>query len=112
MKRNDWILLGILLTVGTVMLIALYAIFGKTGAEAVITVDGEEIARLPLDQDTELVVSGYNEGTNTVVVQEGIVYVRDASCPDKICVQTGHADELKSIVCLPNRVVITVETPS
>lgn len=112
MKKNDWILLGGFLTVGIILLIALYAIFSGTGAEAVITVDGEEIARLPLDQDTEIAVAGYNGGTNTVVVRDGNVYVQDASCPDKICVHTGHADELKSIVCLPNRVVVTVETHS
>ncbi|HBE87040.1 MAG TPA: hypothetical protein DDW53_19330, partial [Lachnoclostridium sp.] len=36
--------------------------------------------------------------------------ITEASCPDKVCVRTGkihRSGEL--IVCLPNRVVITIE---
>ena len=109
MKKQDWILLSALLTVGIASLVILYTIFGGNGQEAVVTVDGREVARLPLNRDTELTVEGYGGGHNTVVIRNGKVYVSEASCPDKICVQTGCADELKSIVCLPNRVVVTVE---
>ena len=46
MKRNDWILLLSVLLIATVTLIASYAFLGGKGGVAVVTVDGEEVARL------------------------------------------------------------------
>lgn len=109
MKRNDWILLGVLSAVGLLALLLCYAFLGGTGEEVVVTVDGNEVMRLPLSEDTEVTVTGYGGGTNTLVIQDGKVWVREASCPDQICVHTGYADEVKSIVCLPNRVVVSLE---
>ena len=109
MKRNDLILLSTLLVVGCVGALLLFFLLGGTGEMAVVTVDGEEYARLPLSRDTELVIEGKNGGTNLLVISEGKVRITEASCPDKVCVHTGHATEVRSIVCLPNRVTVTVE---
>ena len=109
MKRNDWILLVSVLVLATAALIALYAVFGGSGTEAVITVDGEERMRLPLDEDTRVRIEGYHGGFNLVVVEDGKVSIREASCPDLVCVHTGEADELRSIVCAPNRVVVRID---
>ena len=43
------------------------------------------------------------------LMKDGKAYISEASCPDKICVRTGAADELRSVVCLPNRVKLSVE---
>ena len=90
-------------------LVILYAILGGTGEKVVVTVDGEEILRLPLKENAEVVIEGYGGGTNTLVIRDGAVFMSNASCPDKICIHTGKADELKSIVCAPNRVVVSIE---
>ena len=80
----------------------------QDGGEAVVTVNGEEISRLPLSRDTVLVVGG-GERVNTVVVENGEVFVSEASCPDHVCVRQGPARyDGQTIVCLPNRLVITV----
>lgn len=79
------------------------------GAAAVITVDGEEIVRLALDEDASVTI-GEGEHKNTVVVKNGAVCVADASCPDHICMNTGWIEfEGEMIVCLPNKLVVTVE---
>lgn len=109
MKRNDWILLLSILLVAVTALIILYSILGGSGKLAVVTVDGEEILRLPLNKDTRVWINGYNEGSNLLVIENGSVRIEEASCPDLVCVHTGEADELKSIVCAPNRVVVSVE---
>ena len=109
MKRNDWILLIVLLVAAVAALAILYATMSGNGEVAVVTVDGEEILRLPLNEDTEIWINGYDNGTNLLVIKDGSVRIREASCPDLICVHTGEADELKSIVCAPNRVVVRVE---
>lgn len=108
MKKNDIILLCATLLVCALMLGAAYLILGDGGTLVVVEVDGKEYARLPLDEDRELLIESGN-GTNLLIVKDGKAYVKEASCPDGICVRTGAADELRSIVCLPNRVVVRLE---
>lgn len=44
---------------------------------------------------------------NTVEIDEGRVRMRDADCPDGLCVGQGWTDsDAKPIVCLPNRVTV------
>lgn len=111
MKRNDVILLCMILAVSLILLAALYFCFWKPSEEVVVTVDGEEILRLPLNEDTELWIDGYGGGKNLLVIADGEAYVKEASCPDLVCVHTGKATELKSVVCAPNRVVVYLEKP-
>ena len=109
MKRNDGILLCIILTVSLAALAALYLWFWDPCDEVVVTVDGEEVLRLPLDEDTEVWIDGYDGGRNLLVIEDGHAYVREATCPDLVCVHTGKATELRSVVCAPNRVVVYLE---
>ncbi len=109
MKRNDLILLLSVLLIATVTLILAYTAFAGHGEVAVITVDGEEVLRLDLKKNTQAWIEGYNGGSNLVVVENGKVSVREASCPDLVCVHTGEASELKSVVCAPNRVSVRIE---
>lgn len=109
MKKSDLILL-------CSVLLAALAIFGicaaftlSRGETVVVRVDGEEYVRLPLGEDTELLIEGVNGGTNLLVIKDGKAYISEATCPDLVCVHTGSADELKSIVCLPNRVTVSIE---
>ena len=108
MKKNDIILLCIILAVGLALLAVLAFIYIGNGVEVVVRVDGKEYARLPLHRDAELLIEG-DGGTNLLIVKDGKAYVAEASCPDLICVNTGYANELKSIVCLPNKVTISIE---
>lgn len=109
MRRNDIILLFIIVSVSLAALGALYAWFWEPSEEAVVTVDGEEILRLPLDEDAEIWIDGYNGGKNLLIIEDGCAYIREASCPDLVCVHTGKATELKSVVCAPNRVTVYLE---
>lgn len=108
MKKTDVILLFCALALAAILFAVCFAILGGKGEVAVVTVDGEEYARLPLDTDTELLITT-DGGENLLVVENGKVYMREADCPDRTCVKTGYADEMKSIVCLPHRVTVTVE---
>lgn len=93
-------LLAFSLITGIVMLF-----FLPSPKYAVITVDGNEIARLPLGIDCV-----YHIGdTNTVEISDGGAMMIEANCPDKVCMHTGRISHSgQSIVCLPNRVVVSV----
>lgn len=108
MRKADVILLCALLVLAlTVFGISAAVSLGK-GKTVVVRVDGEEYARLPLDEERELLIEGV-DGTNLLIIKDNKAYISDATCPDLVCVHTGYASELKTIVCLPNRVSVSIE---
>ncbi|MBE6535606.1 MAG: NusG domain II-containing protein [Ruminococcaceae bacterium] len=109
MKKKDIILFVCILVFSLVAFFTLWLVLTPHGDVAVVSVDGEEYARLPLREDTELLVST-EYGENLVVVRDGAVYISEADCPDKVCVKTGKANAMKSVVCAPHRLTVTVET--
>ena len=81
----------------------------ERGGEAVVTIDGEELARLPLGEDGQWVFESEG-GENTLVIESGEAYISRASCPDHICVRQGRVSlDGETIVCLPNRLIVTIE---
>ena len=106
--RNDAILIAVLLVLGGALALFLRAT-RQDGGVVSVQVDGETLMELPLSGDTRLEL-GSGEHTNVLVIENGTARVAEASCPDQVCVRQGavrYAGE--SIVCLPHRLVITVE---
>ena len=108
--KKDFLLLIALLLIGAS---AFFAISIRTNAVkneyAVVSVDGIEYGRYALSENQTVDIDNGNGGYNRLVIQDGVAFVDDASCPDHICVKTGKASESLSIVCLPNRVMIYLE---
>ena len=80
-----------------------------------VSVNGEVVAKYSLSVDGVYFITGYDGGTNTLVIKDGEAYVSDASCPqnsgDVPCTRQGKISTdslLRRIDCLPNRVVIEV----
>lgn len=49
-------------------------------------------------------------GTNVICIESGGVYMKSASCPDRLCVKRGKIKRAgQSIVCLPNRITVEIE---
>lgn len=50
-----------------------------------------------------------NNGINILYIKYGYAYMYDADCKDKICIKQGKINVAgQSIVCLPNKISITV----
>lgn len=104
---------GDVLLVGGILLLALglwlaLRLLSSPGAVAVVTLDGEEVARLPLDTDCQTDIQSVY-GTHRVVVQDGAVSVTEAPCPDLICVHHAPVSRVgETIICLPCKLVVTV----
>lgn len=74
-----------------------------------VTVDAGVIHTLDINQDTELDIRGFNGGTNHLVIRDGMAWIDDASCPDKICIHQGRIElSGQMIACRPNRVLVRV----
>ena len=110
MKIKKWdviLIVGLLAIAGCAF--GIREFFSSGGAEAVVQVDGNEIMRLPLSEDREILL-GEAPDTNLLVIKDGRAAVTEASCPDKVYVHTGWIDKSgQSIVCLPHRLVVSIE---
>lgn len=109
LKRQDIFLLAgllaIFLVLGAVLLLT-----RENGATVVVRVAGEETAIFRLDETTTYVIDGANGGTNELVIENGEVWLKDASCPDQLCVHQGKIRYVgESIICLPNKISVTIE---
>lgn len=85
---------------------------GESGADAVIEVNGELYGTYPLSQDRVIDIDS-EFGHNQAVIADGKIYMAESDCPDSYCLgqhrASGGIDSSnRTIVCLPNRVVISV----
>lgn len=106
--KNDILLITSLL-LAALLAWGLLRLTRVRGAEAIVTVDGETVATLPLSMDATLDVGAGEGFSNVVEVSGGRVRVSDADCPDRLCVRMGWISrDGESVVCLPHKLVVTV----
>lgn len=110
-KKDILLILGILaVAVCSGLLLEGYRRSTTREPVAVVTVNGREYGRYPLDQDREERIELPDGSYNIMVIEDGTVDVSDASCPDRICVNHKKISKRnESIICLPNRVVVQIE---
>ncbi len=105
-RRTDLIVIGSLL----LLALALYLVLGATreeGGTVVVRVDGAETARFALSAEGSYPLNG---GSNILVISGGQAWLSEANCPDQLCVRQGKIHYTgQSIICLPNRLTVTVE---
>lgn len=84
-----------------------------TQLTAVVTLDGRELCRTQLSGLTEPVrIHADGEFSAVVVLTRDGVYIEQSSCPGGDCVASGSIDRAgQSLVCLPNRLTVTLEGP-
>lgn len=107
-KKRLW---DILLAAGLLLLaLALYLALqpGGGGTWAVVTQNGEEIARYSLGEDRTVTIGG--EDYNVLEISGGAAAVVEANCGDHTCVRTGTISRTgETVVCLPHRLVVRIE---
>ena len=111
-KKNTYILLLAVCIIAVCIFVANKAL-AKTGDYAEVSVDGEKVYELPLSENTELLITGTDGGTNKLIINNGVCYVTEADCPDKLCIKQGKISHNgESIICLPHKLVITIHNSS
>ena len=107
-KRKDFVfILSVLLAFAVSF--AVIKTVAKGGDTVKITVDGNLFCERPLSENCEIPIND----TNIAVIENGAVYMKYASCPDKLCMHQGRIhDASRKIICLPNKVVIEVTKKS
>ena len=70
--------------------------------------DGEYV--YPLNKNREIRMEGVL-GESVLIIEDGKAFFRESPCPNKICVQTRPVEHDNDwAACLPNQVIIHVET--
>lgn len=111
-NKYDIALIAVIVVVSVLILI--YGAFNtidKGKKIAYVYSDNKLVGEYTLTEDyeTEFKVE-VNSGYNTVHIQDGSVWIDDASCPDKVCLYQGKiSKDGEIIVCLPNRLMIQIE---
>ncbi len=109
--KKDYIFIAVLLAVCLAGLCLFYIFFHQNGGQVVVTRDGETYGTYSLSKDQTISIKdGNGYVTNTLVIRNRKAYMESADCPDKLCVRQKSISLVhETIVCLPNKVVVTVE---
>ena len=109
LKRNDVILLSLIAASTLLAFVIQLVQLMNNGSTIVISVNGAEYGQYALEKDRTIPVIVDGRITNTVTIRDGRATMSEASCPDQLCVKQGAiSGQSQSIVCLPNRVIVTV----
>lgn len=109
--RRDIVLLVIVLLIGGICAFIMALRPAAESGIVEITVDGSVYQQLSLSENISIEIDGYGGGKNHLIIEDGVVHMESASCPDGICVRHRPiAKDGESIICLPNRVVVTIHS--
>ena len=107
MKKTDLILIALAL-VAAAGIWLFYSAGAEKGLTAVVTVDGEVRAELPLDENGDAAIDTV-WGYNIVHTENGQAFVTEADCRDQICVDHKKIEKVgETIVCLPHKMVVEI----
>ena len=102
--KYDITLISVLVLISLVLL-AVFSLGRKHGDTVKVTVNGETFGVYSLDKDAIIDING----TNLLVIKDKEAYMESADCPNLTCVKHHPISKSgQSIICLPNRVVVTV----
>jgi hypothetical protein len=112
--KYDFFLLGALLILTFLFAFLSYFSSLKTQNQTItivqISVDGQTVAKLPLEQDTEYLIET-KYGKNLLLLENGSASLQDSDCPNRTCEGMGKISQVgESIICLPHRLIITLVT--
>ena len=104
-RRIDIIVIASLLLLSLIILLVIN-LAKKEGAIARVEIGGEIVGEYPLDVNKEYSLNG---GTNILVIKDGAAYMTYSECPDHTCERVGKIKFVgETIVCLPNKVSVTI----
>lgn len=116
MKKNDIILIGIILLISISAFGVLKFMQSQNDADSMVIIkdDGVIIKTFPFTERTEEVFYFEDgEEINVVVIKDGVVTVSEANCRDQICVKSQSISRSgEIIVCLPHKFTVEIFSES
>ena len=106
-RINIAVIIVILAVLGIAYLVVFLA-FSKPGDMISVEKDGKIIGYYSLSENQMIPIED-DDNSNLLIIESGKAHMEEASCPDHLCIMQGEISKAgETIVCLPNRVVVTV----
>lgn len=111
MKKGDYIIVALILLLSTgIFLVSKNSVVEAAEKEVVVSVDGKVEGRYTLSDKEKLYTIDNKYGKNTFAITSDGVHMVESDCKDQICIHMGHITRAgESIICLPNRLIISLE---
>ena len=108
-RKNDLIfLIVIVIIIAAFFVVRAFSLKNK-GSKINITLDNRTYGQYSLNRDRSIKIKKDGNVVNIIKIKNNKAYMSFADCPDKLCIKMGSIDKVgESIVCLPNKVVVTV----
>ena len=115
MDKKNWLIpLAILAAAAALMLLSTALRPAAEENVVIISVDGEEYARVPLSRPRTVTVEQPDGSVNVVAVSDHGAVMQSSTCHNQLCVDMGEVTvdnwETRAmqefIICLPNRVSV------
>ena len=98
----------IILAILVISFVVMRIVFNTPGSMISVEKNGKVIGTYSLEVDNRIPIED-DKGTNLLVIESGKAHMEEASCPDHLCIIQGEISKVgETIVCLPNKVVVTV----
>lgn len=112
--RQKWVLISIaaVLLLGGVL--GSWYVLGHKQPEKIARIYQQDklLYEIDLSQVTQaytITIDGENGAENVVLVEQGQISMKSASCPDHLCVKQGAiSNGILPIICLPNHIRISI----
>lgn len=112
MKKNDIILMGIILVIGISAFVIMNIVQSQNTSDSMVLIkdDGVVVKSFPFTEKTDEVFEFFDgEELNIVVIKDGVVTVSEANCRDQICVKSQSITKSgEIIVCLPHKFTVEI----
>lgn len=108
--KNEIALVTVILLIAAAFFIGTRLAARKPAAIVEVSVNGTITHEFPLNLEEDFIIQSGDSGKNHLVIKDGRAEITEATCPDKICVEHAAISESgQTIVCLPNKVVVTIK---
>ena len=105
-RKLEKIIIGAILIALVLVSTIIYLGPQEMGDRVKITLEGEVYGIYPLNEMKIINV----DGENIIEIRSNTVKMTEAKCPNHLCVKQGEIKEIgESIVCLPHKLIITIE---
>lgn len=109
MNKNDIKLIIILFIIILVSIITTNITKTK-GDTAIVYYEDKEVLKIDMNIDKEYITKGYL-GDVKIEVKDKKLRITDETSPNHICQKQGYiTDSTKSLICLPNKIIIKITT--
>lgn len=109
-RKSDIFLAVFFILIGLVPLFFIFAHDDK-GHTINVNVDNKPYGRYSLEKNKVIKIKQPNGHINIIEIKNGKAFMKSSTCKNQNCVQQGKINSNnQTIVCLPNKVIITVDS--